>query len=224
MKKYLQQSRLLLLLFLLFCRIDDCPVQAMDGTNIAFKASFSGKIYRKWSFLIEEDIRPKVNFRQAEWFLTTAEINYRITSYLKAGTGYMLLNQYKAPDELRNRYYFYISASYALNNRFTLSLRERFQSTYKMDGDHPKNYLRCMLTLSYKAGKSGFTPFTYAELFNDTGYKGKMHTDRIRFSAGSDYRLNAHNSLQLYYRYHLFNAYDPVNYKHAIGISYSHSF
>lgn len=224
MKKYLQQSRLLLLLFLLFCRIDDCSLHAMDGINIAFKASLSGKIDRKWSFLIEEDIRPKVNFRQAEWFLTTGEINYSITPHLKAGAGYMLLAHHKASDELRNRYYFYASVSHALNSRFTLSLRERFQSTYKVGTDHPKNYLRSMLTLSYKAGKSGFTPFTYAELFNDTGYKGRMHTDRIRLSSGSDYRLNTHNSLQLYYRYHLFNAYDPVNYKHAIGISYSHSF
>lgn len=221
MKVLFPRNSLLLLVFLFAL---PCPSLAMDGAGIAFKVSLSGKIYHKFSYLIEEDIRPKPDFRQAEWFLSTGEINYRINPCLKAGVGYMLLNQYKATNELRNRYYFYALASHPLGKGFTLALRERFQSTYKVNADHPKNYLRTMLTLSYKAGKSGLTPFTYAELFNDTRYQGKMHTDRIRLSAGSDYRLNQHNSLQLYYRYHIFNAYDPVNYKHAIGISYSHNF
>nr|WP_302586800.1 hypothetical protein [Parabacteroides goldsteinii] len=61
-------------------------------------------------------------------------------------------------------------------------------------------------------------------MFNDTGYQGNMHTDRIRLSAGSDYKINKQNALQLYYRYHIFNVYDPVNYKHAIGLTYSHRF
>lgn len=222
MRNVIQRSSLLLLLLLLVCQTYQ-SVWAMDGASIAYKVSLSGKVYKKLSFLVEEDIRPKLDFSQAEWFLTTGELNYRINPHLKAGVGYMLLNHYKASDELRNRYYFYASISYPVGP-FAVSLRERFQSTYKVDTTHPKNYLRTMLTLSYKAGKSGFIPFSYAELFNDTGYKGNLHMDRIRLSAGSDYRLNPHNDLQIYYRYHIFKADDPVNYKHAIGITYCHHF
>lgn len=221
MRNILPCSRWLLLFF--FIIQAPIPIRAVDGANIAFKVSLTGKLYRHFSFLLEEDIRPKLDFSRAEWFLTTGEVNYNYNRYLKAGVGYMMLNQYKASNELRNRYYLYASATYPLG-RFSLCLRERFQSTYKVDGDHPKNYLRSMLTLSYKVGKTGFVPFGYAELFNDTGYRGKMRTDRLRLSAGSDYKLNEHNSLQLYYRYHIFNAYDPVNYKQAIGMSYSHRF
>lgn len=217
-------KRICLLIFLLLSAGGShTRLQAIDGAGLAFKASLSGKIYKRFCFLIEEDIRPKSDFRQAEWFLTTGEINYNICRYVKAGAGYMLLNQYKASDELRNRYYLYASGSYPVGH-FIFSLRERFQSTYKVHGEHPKNYLRSMLTLSYKIGKSGFCPFAYAEVFNDTGYQGGMHTDRIRLSAGSDYKLNKHNALQLYYRYHIFNVYDPVNYKHAIGLTWSHRF
>ena len=46
----------------------------------------------------------------------------------------------------------------------------------------------------------------------------------IRFSTGSNYQLNPNNNLQLYYRYHIFNVDDPVNYRHAIGICYTHRF
>lgn len=222
MKDLIKQTSLLILLAGAMSLLP-AALSAMDGAGMAFKVSLSGKIYQRFSFLLEEDIRPQSDFRQAEWFLTTGEINYTFNPHLKAGVAYMLLCQYKASEELRNRYYLYASASYPVGN-FTLSLRERFQSTYKTGADHPTNYLRSMLTLSYKISRTGLCPFAYAEIFNNTGHQGHMHTDRIRLSAGSDYRIDRHNALQLYYRYHIFNVYDPVNYKHAIGVTYSHKF
>lgn len=222
MKDYFKRNCFFILCFLLIST-GYSPLAAMDGAGMAFKVSLSWKIYRHFSFLFEEDIRPKSNFRQAEWFLTTGEVNYTFNRYLKTGIAYMLLCQYKASEELRNRYYIYVSGNYPIGN-FSLSLRERFQSTYKTGSQHPKNYLRTMLTLSYKIRETGLSPFAYAEIFNDTGYQGQMHTDRIRFSAGSDYKIDKQNSLQLYYRYHIFNVYDPVNYKHAIGLTYAHRF
>lgn len=185
------------------------------------RRAYAGKIYKHFSFLVEEDIRPRDDFKEAEWFLTTVEVNYKFNKYLLAGSGYMSLARYKASDELRNRYYLYATGTYSAG-RFTLSVRERFQSTYKVHAEHPKNYLRSMLTLSYKIGKSGFCPFAYTEVFNDT--RNKMRSDKIRFSTGSNYQLNPNNNLQLYYRYHIFNVDDPVNYRHAIGICYTHRF
>ena len=220
MKNYFKRNCFFILfVFLMFQ--SHSTLWAMDGAGMAFKVSLSGKVYHQFSFLLEEDIRPKSNFKQAEWFLTTGEINYTFNRYLKAGVAYMLLNQYKASEELRNRYYVYASGKYPVGN-FVLSLRERFQSTYKTGAEHPKNYLRSMLTLSYKIGKSGFCPFAYIEVFNDT--LNKMRSDKIRFSTGSNYQLNPNNNLQLYYRYHIFNVDDPVNYRHAIGICYTHRF
>lgn len=221
MKLLLQRYGLILALISLFLPLS--RLRAMDGTGVALKVSLSGKIYRRFSFLIEEDIRPNSDFRQMEWSLTTGEINYRVNGYMKAGVGYMLLSKYKASDELRNRYYLYATGVYPVGN-FSFSIRERFQSTYKVDSEHHKNYLRSMFNVAYKIGKTGFSPFAYIELFNDTGYKGKMHTDRIRFSAGSDYNIDRHNSLQFYYRNHIYNAFDPVNYKQSYGLTYSYRF
>lgn len=78
--------------------------------------------------------------------------------------------------------------------------------------------------VSYKIGHTGAAPFVYAEPFNNTGYRGNMKADKIRLSTGCDYRIDPHNSLQLYYRYHIFNVYDPLNYRHALGVTYSHRF
>ncbi|WP_301705158.1 hypothetical protein [uncultured Parabacteroides sp.] len=61
-------------LFLFMC----CPpLPAMEGAGVALKVSLSGKIYKRFSFVLEEDIRPRDDLREAGWFLTTGEINYR---------------------------------------------------------------------------------------------------------------------------------------------------
>lgn len=209
-------------LFFLFLLIYT-PLFAMDGTGVALKVSLSGTIYKRFSFLLEEDIRPRDDFRQAGWFLTTGEINYRILPNLRAGAGYMSLIKYKASEEMRNRYYLYISGSHRFG-AFKIALRERFQGTYKKGNPHPTSYLRSMFTLSYRIPSSGFEPFVYIEPFNRIGQNKKMHADKIRYSAGCDYRLNSKNNLQLYYRYHTFKVNDPVNYRHGIGLTYSHKF
>ena len=206
-------------LFLFICH----PLLAMEGTGVALKVSLSGKIYKRFCFIFEEDMRPRDDFREAGWFLTTGEINYRILPNVRAGAGYMSLVRYKASEEVRNRYYLYASSSHRFG-AFKIAIRERFQSTYKKNCLHPTNYLRSMLTLSCRIASSEFEPFVYVEPFNNVGYNGKMHADKIRYSAGCDYRMNTKNCIQFYYRYHTFNVYDPINYRHGIGLTYSHRF
>ena len=48
-------------LFLFICH----PLLAMEGTGVALKVSLSGKIYKRFSFIFEEDIRPRDDFREA---------------------------------------------------------------------------------------------------------------------------------------------------------------
>ena len=207
-----------------FLLLSICPsLLAMEGTGVALKVSLSGKIYKRFSFVLEEDIRPRDDFREAGWFLTTGEISYRILPNLRAGAGYMSLVRYKASEEVRNRYYLYASGSHRFG-AFKIAIRERFQSTYRKNCLHPTNYLRSMLTLSYRIASSRFEPFIYVEPFNNVGYNGKMRADKIRYSAGCDYRMDTKNYIQLYYRYHTFNVYDPINYRHGIGLTYSHRF
>ena len=156
-----------------FLLLSICPsLLAMEGTGVALKVSLSGKIYKRFSFVLEEDIRPRDDFREAGWFLTTGEINYRILPNLRAGAGYMSLVRYKASEEVRNRYYLYASGSHRFG-AFKIAIRERFQSTYRKNCLHPTNYLRSMLTLSYRIASSRFEPFIYVEPFNNVATTGR---------------------------------------------------
>ena len=47
---------------------------------------------------------PGDDFREAGWFLTIGEINYRILPNLRMGAGYMSLVRYKVSEELHNRF------------------------------------------------------------------------------------------------------------------------
>lgn len=78
MKNYFKRNCFFILfVFLMFQ--SHSTLWAMDGAGMAFKVSLSGKIYHQFSFLLEEDIRPKSNFKQAEWFL----INRRNQLYIQ---------------------------------------------------------------------------------------------------------------------------------------------
>lgn len=218
MNKLIRLRHASLFLFLSFS-----PLFAREGFNTAFKLSLSGSICKNVGFILEEDLRPDSRFGNIEWTLTTTEINYRLTAHLRTGAGYMLMARLHKSDGLRNRYYAYAASTYSFS-RFTFSVRERFQSTYRRGASHPQNYLRSMLMISYRIPQIPLSPFVYIEPFNNTGYNGKMHADKIRFSTGCDYKWNSSNALQLYYRYHLFNIADPLNYRHALGMTYSHRF
>ena len=108
----------------------------MEGAGVYFKASLCGKIYKHFSFLVEEDIRPRDDFKEAEWFLTTVEVNYKFNKYLLAGSGYMSLARYKASDELRNRYYLY--ATGLIRPTFYLSVRNVFKVPIRFTPNIPR--------------------------------------------------------------------------------------
>ena len=92
---YTKRSIYLILFFIIGCT---SSLYGMEGAGVYFKASLCGKIYKHLSFLVEEDIRPRDDFKEAEWFLTTVEVNYKFNKYLLAGSGYMSLARYKASD------------------------------------------------------------------------------------------------------------------------------
>ncbi len=51
-------------IFFLFLFISH-PLPAIEGTGVALKVSLSGKIYKRFFFVLEEDIRLRNDFRKA---------------------------------------------------------------------------------------------------------------------------------------------------------------
>ena len=196
---------------------------ALEGVGYGLRTTVTGKIYKNFSFFFEEDVRFR-NDMYAEWFITTGEINYQILpKYLRGGAGYISFIQYEGDHIIRHRFYLNLIGSYTLGN-FKFDLRERYQGTHTKGKSGLSHTLRSRLKISYPIGKSGFAPYVYIEPFNNL--KKKMHIDKIRYAVGCTYKIDKHNGIELYYRYHTFSKGYYVNFihRHNINLCYSYTF
>lgn len=202
-----------------------------DDLGMAANVEVSKKIFRGLDASIEEEFRLRDNMSETDRFSTALGLSYKLNPYFKFGGAYNLIN-YNHPKkswEVRHRYYLFIQGSYSFS-RFNVSLRERFQSTYRegvtetSTRANPKKYLRSKISVSYNIRKSKFEPFTSCEFYNTLNDKTNNRMDRISYILGSKYKLNKRNSLEFYYRYINFNEDDDAQNKHIIGVGYSHKF
>lgn len=176
------------------------------------------ELQKKWkngiAVSFEEDFRLRDDFTTTDKFMTTFELSYKPLSFLKTGVSYCRIN-YNHPGkkstnyidywELRNRYSLYLQGSYKIG-RFDLSLRERYQNTYRLGlkadstRANPKEVLRSKLAVSYDFRGIPLAPYFYCEwqhLLNDPS--GKISVVDFRYSAGLEYTFSKKLTLQAGY-------------------------
>lgn len=206
-------------------------LSAQDDLGSSLSADITKRIIPGLNLSLEEDFRLRDNLSEVDRFSTTLELSYKPWKFLKLGGAYNLINYNHETKgwEVRHRYYFFATGSYRIN-RFTVSLRERFQSTYRVGVKetskraNPKLYLRSRLEVEYDIRNCKFEPFASVELYNTLNDPQGNKMNKLKYTAGSKYKLNKRNSLQLYYRYVNFKDDDEGNGKHMIGLRYSYKF
>lgn len=224
------KNKILIIVYLFFGCACLFPAGAQDEFGASLEVKVTKKIVKGLQFSLEEEFRMRENLGETDRFSTTAELSYKVIDYLKVGGAYNLIryNHETKGWETRHRYYFYATGSYRFN-RFTLSLRERFQSTYRVGVEetakraNPKHYLRSRLGVEYDIRRSPFEPFLSVEFYHTLNDPQKNELDRVRYTAGCTYKLNKQHALELYYRYVSY-ADDEDNSKHLIGLGYSFKF
>ena len=136
--------------------------------------------------------------------------------------------------------------------RFKFSLRERYQYTYRMatECDRERYYylyfppvyemwdetpeqmvdeklaksdhkLRSRLQVSYNIKGFPFEPFAEVEVYNELDKAFAL--DKVRYTVGTEYKINKKNKLKVYYRYQDYADIDEVN-GHALGLGYAFEF
>ncbi len=146
-----------------------------------------------------------------------------------------------------SRYRVYASLTGSVKyKRFKFSLRERYQFTFRPEYTATRDYyiksgeynyseedvrasksynvLRSRLTASYNIRHCPLAPFAYAELYNDLG--GRFGTKKIRYSVGTNWRVNKNHSLSISWLYQDVRGDDGDNdaNTHLIGVGYTYSF
>lgn len=151
-------------------------------TDVDLDSEFGGrlsvsvdkKLARGLHVSLEEEIRMDNNFSSFDRFHTTLGLSYKVNDYLKLGVGYAMINPYSSSNSAfkSSRHRLMLDATGSLRfGDWRLSLRERFQATYR-SGDmneyqNPRTALtlKSRLKLSYK-GLRRIEPYAYVELRN----------------------------------------------------------
>ena len=136
--------------------------------------SMDKKLVRGLHLRLEEEVRFDNAFASFNRFHTTLGLSYKLNKYLKLGAGYALINPYNSDSgafkSARHRFMVDATASVRFGS-WRLSLKERFQATYR-SGDmneyqNPRTALtlKSRLKLQYK-GFQRFEPYAALELRN----------------------------------------------------------
>ena len=231
-----------------------CMAQSESGLIVGIEAE--KKIDKKWSVGVEADLRTRNNFQTMDRWSIGLGAGYKMTKWLKASAGYTLLNSnnrekisYKASGDYNNwrpsywgvkhRVYGSLTDSYKFPNNLSLSLRERWQYTYrpektverwdfdnsqwedKIRSGKGKSQLRSRLQVEYDKKRALLTPYASIELYN------AWAIEKIRYTVGTDIRLTKQHHLGVFYRFQDMHNIDEDDYDpnmHYIGVGYTFKF
>jgi hypothetical protein len=222
---------------------------AVSAQEIWTSAGADFSITKKLKAEVEVECRTTDKVEDVARWSVGADLSYRFCKYLKADVGYTFIyqhngNEYDEDDtyipyywQPRQRVQASLTGSYKFG-RLAVSLREGYQYTYhrerttvptynaldnswdliqEVNSKH-KGYLRSRLELEYNIRKSRFTPFASCELYNDvSGFDLK----KVRYTVGSEYKINKHNGVQLFYRF--IDSRNSTD-SHVIGVGYTYKF
>ncbi len=222
-----------------------------EDTGAGVEISASKKIAKGMEASIEAEVRTQDAVSQMERWSIGADLDYKFNKWLKADLGYALLmrnipertsnkydwEQYWSP---RHRAFASVVGTWKLPKHFSLSLRERYQFTYetqqnveryyigttkrasdKVEGDESEHLLRSRLQLSWGRKKCAWSPYLSVEALNSLN--DSFHLEQMRYTLGTDYKINKKNSMGLAYRYKDKNNSEESK-GHLITLKYSYEF
>lgn len=232
------------------------PVAAQSEGGLIMSAGAEKKLSKRVTVEAEVNMRTRNNFKTMDRWGFDIGASYKIAKWLKADAGYNLL-QYNFRESItykssgiynhwrpsywgtKHRFYASLTGQYKFANNIKLSLRERWQYTYRpettvtrwdFDDDawedkvrtaKGKNQLRSRLEISYDKKHALFTPYASVELYN------AWAVEKVRYTIGTDIRLSKHHSLNAFYRFQDMKSVDADDYDpdmHYLGVGYKFKF
>ncbi len=226
--------------------------QATHAQSLWSSIELNAKLSTNLGIFAEGEYRTYDNLSGTDRWAGTVGIDYKPLSYIKLTAGYTGMHQRIKAEITRkgniipsywqpkHRTFIAVTGGYKIG-RIELSLRERYQYTYrpnqyvtKYDSDgitrktdeiiktKHQHVLRSRIQAEYNIKKCKFTPYVSCELYNSL--TDGFSIEKSRWTIGTSYKLNKKNSLSIYYRYIDEADDDDEGNGHIIGIGYKHKF
>lgn len=222
-----------------------------DDTGLILDLGVEQKLSKKFTLGAVTELRTRNEFRTVDHFTLGVSGKYKIAKWLKTEVGYeVIVNNNREHLSLHDdgKYNNWRTSYYGTRHRFTasltgdvdlgrfnLSLRERYQYTYRpettaerYDFDNEqmelctvhakhKHILRSRLKLEYNIPHCKFTPSVGAEVYTSSSL------EKTKLTLGGSYTLKKHHSLEAGYQYQLINhtvKNDPDIHHLVLGYTY----
>ena len=231
---------------------------AQSESGLLLEAEAEKKLSKKFSVALDADMRTRNDFKTMDRWSIGIGGEYKPIKNLKLGAGYTLLNTNFREDVsfqtsgipkkwrpsywgVRHRFSLSATGSYKFSNNIRISLRERWQYTYrpektigrfnfneekfgwedKVRASKGKSQLHSRLQVEYDKKRALLTPFASVELYNS------MAIEKVRYTLGTDFNITKHHTFSVFYRFQdMHNVssddYDPD--MHYLGAGYKFSF
>ena len=206
------------------------PATAQSEGGLTLSAQAEKKIDKKLSVSLEAGMRTRNDFKTMDRWSLDLGASYKLTKWLKADLGYMLIDQnnhekinYKTSGaydtwrpsywQLRHRVYASLTGTVKLGSNFKLALRERWQYTYRpetttqrwdFDDETWEDDVRGGKAKHVLRSRLGIAYEKKNALFSPYAnvelYNG-WGIQKVRYTVGTDIQLNKQHSLTAFYRY-----------------------
>ena len=188
--------------------------QGDTETGLWTSAEVQKKLSKQWNVSAEAEYRLRDDFGSTDRWTLSASAAYKPAKWLKLDAGYKFLRVLNDDD---------------------LSLRERWQYTYRpettvgrydVDDDEwedkvksgkAQHVLRSRLQAGYDIPKCKVDPYASMEL-----YHAKGGLQKIRYTAGADWKVTKQHVVSAFYRYLDSRSDDPD--MHVVGLGYKYKF
>ncbi|MCR4765075.1 MAG: DUF2490 domain-containing protein, partial [Bacteroidaceae bacterium] len=206
-----------------------CAQDKSDDFGIWTSVGVEKKINKKLSVGIEGEFRTRNSAKTVDRWTGSINADYKLLPWLKIGAGYKFIYNnriekitYNSDGSYNNwrpsywtpRHRFNVDLTGTLKiNQFSLSLRERWQYTYRpektttrYDFDNEwwedtdvsskhSHVLRSRFQVKYDILNCPITPFANVELYNN------WSLDKVRYTLGADWKITKQHEISAFYRY-----------------------
>ncbi len=173
----------------------------------------------------EGNLIPKHMNVDAPYWYTRHRVTASLTGSAKWGRfKFSLRERYQFTHRMRSycdreRYYYFSAPTNKWDyEEPDFEQPEKLTDEKKSKSDHK---LRSRLAVSYDIKKCPFEPFAEVEVYNELD--NAFAYDKVRYTVGTEYKINKDHKLKLYYRYQDYADVDEVS-GHVLGVGYAFEF
>ena len=219
---------IILTVFLTFAFVALSKAQTTHDFGMWISASAEKKFNADWSAGIGTELRTKHRREYIDRWKLDIHSMYRIHQHFKLGAAYEfhIKNQTTGGETVsvpHHRLMADVVPTMSAGGWLHLSLRERYQYTYRMakhdiDALH-EHHLRSRMKAVMATAQSKWEPLASAEVFNNMGERFAI--DEIRLAVGTGYRFSPRHSVNIGYMLNLKKSTDSLDKMlHALTTEY----